>query len=90
MDKKGVCIYIPAGEEVIVPIGIKEIYTGIPENRMSITVVEYISADGKAILPVIIIKGVIIIASWFNENITGYKLITVSESGYTNEGIYIV
>jgi plasmid replication initiation protein len=63
MDEKGVRVYIPAGEEVVVPIGIKEMYTGIPENRMSVTVVECISADGKAIPPVIIIKGVMIMAS---------------------------
>jgi hypothetical protein len=90
MDEKGARVCMPAGEEVIVLIGIKEIYTGIPENRMSVTVVECISADGKASPPVIIIKGVIIIASWFNKNITGHELITVSESGYTNEGIYMV
>jgi hypothetical protein len=89
MDEKGVRVCMPAGEEVIVPIGIKEIYTGIPENRMSTTVVECISADGKAIPPVIIVKGVMIMASWFSENITGHELITVSESGYTNEGICI-
>ena len=51
MDEKEAGVCMPAGEEVIVPIGIK--YTGIPENRMSVTVVECISADGKAIPPVI-------------------------------------
>jgi hypothetical protein len=77
------------GEEVVVLIGIKEIYTGIPENRFSVTIVEYISADRNAIPPVIIIPGVRIIASWFNNNITRHELITVSESRYTNKGIYI-
>jgi len=88
MDEKGARICMPAGEEVVVPIGIKEIYTGIPENRMSVTVVECISADGKAIPPVIIIiPGKMIMASWFTEKMTGHELITVSDSGYTNEGI---
>jgi hypothetical protein len=90
MDEKGTRIYIPAGEEVIVPIGIKEIYTGIPENRISLTIIEYISANGKAIPPVVIIPRVIIIVSWFHENITGHKVITVSPTGYTNERIYMV
>src|SRR2546421_332473 len=31
MDEKGARICVPAGEEVVVPIGIKEMYTGIPE-----------------------------------------------------------
>jgi hypothetical protein len=64
-------------------------YTRIPENRFSVTIIEYISADRNTIPPVIIIPGVRIIASWFNDNMTRHELITVSESGYTNKGIYI-
>jgi hypothetical protein len=90
IDEKGVRIYIPAGEEVVVPIGIKEIYTGIPENRISLTIIEYISVDGKAIPPVVIVPGIIIMVSWFYENITGYKVIIVSPTGYMNKGICIV
>jgi hypothetical protein len=81
---------MPAGEEVVVLIGIKEIYTGIPENRMSLIVIKSISADGKVIPPVIIMPGVIIMVSWFHENMTGYKVITISPSRYINKGIYIV
>jgi hypothetical protein len=90
MDEKGARICMPAGEEVIVPIGIKEIYTGIPENRMSLTIIESISADGKAIPPVVIVPGVMIMVSWFHENMTGHEVITVSPTGYTNEGICMV
>ncbi len=90
MDEKGARICMPAGEEVVVPIGVTEMYTGIPENRLSVTVVECISADGKAIPPLIIVKGVMIMASWFNEKMTGHELVSVSDSGYTNEGICIV
>ena len=90
MDEKGARICMPAGEEVIVPIRIKEIYTGIPENRISLTIIESISADSKAIPPVVIVPGVMIMVSWFHENITGYKVIIVSPTGYINEGICIV
>jgi hypothetical protein len=90
MDEKGVRVCILAREEVVVPIGIKEIYMGIPENRMSLIIIESISIDGKAILLVVIVPGVIIIVSWFYENITGYKVIIVSPIGYINKGIYIV
>jgi hypothetical protein len=90
MDEKGIRICIPTGEEVVVPIGIKEIYTGIPENHMSLTIIEYISADGKAIPLVVIVPGIIIMVSWFYKNITGYEVITVSPIGYMNEGIYMV
>jgi hypothetical protein len=64
-------------------------YTRIPENCFSVIIIEYISTNRNTIPFVIIIPGVRIIASWFNNNITGYKLIIVSESGYTNKGIYI-
>src|SRR5271163_2108139 len=90
MDEKGARICVPAGEEVVVPIGIKEMYTGIPENRMSLTIIECISADGKAIPPVVIVPGVMIMVSWFHENMTGHEVIAVSPSGYTNKGICMV
>jgi hypothetical protein len=75
---------------VIVPIGIKEIYTRIPENRISLTIIESISIDSKAIPPVVIIPRVMIMVSWFHENMTSYKVIIVSPTRYTNKGIYIV
>jgi hypothetical protein len=54
------------------------------------TIIESISTDKKTILPVIIIPGVMIIASWFSDNITRHEFLMVSESGYTNKGICIV
>jgi hypothetical protein len=90
MDEKGARVCIPAGEEIVVPIGIKEMYTGIPENRMSLTIIESISADSKVIPPVVIVPGVMIMVSWFYENMTSHEVITVSPTGYTNEGICMV
>ena len=68
IDEKGARVCMLAREEVVVPIGITKMYTSIPENRLSVTVIECISADGRAIPPVIIIPGTYIIASWFDEN----------------------
>jgi hypothetical protein len=90
MDEKGARVCMPAREEVIVPIGIKEIYTGISENRMSLTIIKSISADSKAILLVVIIPGVMIMVSWFHENMTGHEVIIVSFTRYINKGIYMV
>jgi hypothetical protein len=81
---------MPASEEVIVLIRIKEIYTGIPENHISLIIIESISIDSKAILLVVIVPGVIIMVSWFHENMTSYKVIIVSPTRYINKGIYIV
>jgi len=74
---------------VVVLIGITEMYVGVLENRLSVTVVECISANRRLIPPLIIVKGVMMIASWFYENMTGYELIIVFKLGYTNEGICI-
>jgi hypothetical protein len=89
MDKKRTRVCMLVGEEVVVLIRIKEIYTGIPENRLSVIIIEYISINRNTIPPVIIIPSVRIIISWFNNNMTRHELITVSESGYTNKDIYI-
>jgi ribose/xylose/arabinose/galactoside ABC-type transport system permease subunit len=73
----------------VVLVGIKEMYVGIPENRILITVIKYICTNRTAIPPVIIVLGTMIIGGWFYLKITGHKVLTVSDSGYTNKGIYI-
>jgi hypothetical protein len=90
MDEKGARIGCPTGEEVVVPISIKEMYTGVPENRKSLTVIESVSADGQAIPPVVIVPGWKYMESWFHENMTGHEVLTLSLSGYTNEGICMI
>jgi hypothetical protein len=57
MDKKGVRLGCPVGEEVIILTYIKEMYTSIPENRKSLIIIELVSVDRRAIPPVIIISG---------------------------------
>jgi hypothetical protein len=87
IDKKGCRIACLLGEEVVVLIKIKEIYVRVPENRLFMTVVESISADGKAIPLLVIVPSRNIIVSWFSENMTEAEVVTVSPLGYTNEGI---
>jgi hypothetical protein len=74
---------------VVVLIRIKEIYVKVPENRLFVTVVKSIFADGKAILSLVIVPGRNIIVSWFSENITRAEVVTVLSLGYTNKGICI-
>ena len=63
MDEKGVRICVPIGEEVVVPIGIKEMYIGIPKNLMSLTIIKCISTDSKAIPPIVIVPSIMIMVS---------------------------
>ena len=50
-------------KEVVVLTRIKEIYIGVPENQLSLTVVESIPVDRKSILPLVIVPRGIIIES---------------------------
>jgi hypothetical protein len=61
INEKRARIACPTGEEVVVPISIKEIYIGVPENRFSVIIVEYISADRRVILLLVIIPSVMLI-----------------------------
>jgi hypothetical protein len=63
MDEKGARFVCLARQEVVVLIGIKEMYISIPENRLSIIIIESISADKKVIPPVVIVPRKKIIAS---------------------------
>jgi hypothetical protein len=90
IDKKGCRIACLTSEEVIVLVRIKEMYIGIPKNRMSLTVIKSIFADRKAIPSIVIVPKKNIIINWFIENITGHKQITVSDSGYTNKRICMI
>jgi hypothetical protein len=54
MDETGFRVGIPGGERVIVPRIAKELYTPSPENCISITIIEAVSAAGQTIAPVLV------------------------------------
>ncbi len=87
IDEKGCRIAMPGGQEVVVPIDINDMYVGIPENRLSLTIIESICANGTADPPVVIVPGKSIMEHWFHQNMTGHELITTSPTGYTNTEI---
>jgi hypothetical protein len=90
INEKGARIACPAREEVVVLISIKEMYVGVLENRLSVTVIECIFADGRAIPLLIIIPSVMIMETWFHKNMTGQEVVTVSPTRHTNEGICMI
>ena len=51
IDEKGARLACPGGQQVVVPVEVEEIYIGIPENRLSVTVIETIRADGTTPTP---------------------------------------
>ncbi len=55
MDESGARVGCPGGENIVVPVDVKELYTASPENRKSVTVIETVIADGRKPLPPFII-----------------------------------
>jgi hypothetical protein len=93
MDETGARVGCPKGQEVVVPKRLKELYTSSPENRISVTIIETICADGsEPIPPVVICPGVRIMESWFGDGETfdGEELIVTSPTGYTNEALAMI
>jgi hypothetical protein len=84
MDETGFRIGIPGGERVIVPRVVKQLYTLSPENRVSITIIEAVSAARQNIPLVLVVPGKIHIEAWYPENLSGNELILLLETGYSN------
>lgn len=71
-----------AGQENLVPTWIKKLYAVNPENRRSITVVEYINADGAPPLaPTIIVPARRHTENFFTESITGKEQVLPTDQG---------
>jgi hypothetical protein len=63
-DESGVIVENPKGDSVIVPIDIKEVHGPSPANQKSVTIIEAICADGRALLPpAVILLGKVFIES---------------------------
>lgn len=88
MDESGVRVGCPAGEEVVVPIEVVDLYAPSPENRKSVTVFETVYADGrKPIPPFVVCPGIKIMENWIHDNLTEDESITTSPTGYTNDKV---
>ena len=63
MDKKEYWITCSAGEEVVIPFGIIEMYIRVSKNRLSLIVIEYIYIDNYTIPPIVIMPSINIMIS---------------------------
>ncbi|RFU27617.1 hypothetical protein B7463_g8744, partial [Scytalidium lignicola] len=75
--------------EILVPIEITELYSLSPENQRSITIIEAICADKRALIPlVLIIQGKYHMASWYGKDqLNGSELVELTDHGYTTDYI---
>jgi hypothetical protein len=90
IDKSGARVGCPKGEEVVVPIKVKEMYTSSPKNRKSVTIIKAVSANRREPPPPLVIcPRKQIMESWIHNNLKGGEVISLSETGYTNKKIAI-
>ena len=79
------------GQQVVVPVKVEEIYVRIPKNRLSVTVIKTIRTNRTTLTPLVVILPMNkIIEHWFHYNITGFELLQVSKSSYTNSDINLM
>ena len=90
MDELGARIGCLKGENIIVPIKVKELYIASPENRKSITIVKIIYANKRDPLPPFIIAlKQKIINSWVLKELVNSKHITCTLTSYINNEVII-
>jgi hypothetical protein len=71
-------------------IKVKEMYTSLPKNRKSVTIIKAVSANGREPPPLLVIcLRKQIMESWIYDNLKGGEVISLSETGYTNKRIAI-
>ena len=88
MDELGARIGCLKGENIIVPIKVKELYIASPENRKSVTIIETIYANGKEPLPPFVIAPrEKIINNWILKKLVSPKHIACTLISYTNNEI---
>ena len=61
----------------------RHVYLPILDNRITLIITKYINIEGSAILPIVIIKGAVLLKRYFT-NLPNQYLVTRSSSSYTN------
>jgi hypothetical protein len=87
MDETGFRIGVLNGKIVIIYLNTKAIYLADPDNRELLTVIETVSAGGKAIILFLILKGKILLEEYFNNDLNTEIVFATSSTGYINDAL---
>jgi hypothetical protein len=85
MDETGFRISILNGKIIIIYLNTKAIYLADPDNRESLTMIETVSARGKAITLFLILKGEILLEKHFNNDLNTESVFATSFTRYIND-----
>ena len=89
IDKTGVVLGVCTNSQVLGQASKKHTYVKVPGNCEWVTVVKTISAGGAKIRPLVIFKGQAPQTSWFSDDKVPDWIYTMSENGWTDNGIAI-
>jgi hypothetical protein len=88
IDKLRARVKCLRGENVIIPIKVKELYIASPENRKSIIIIETIHINRREPFPLFVIAlKQKIIDNWILEKLIGSEQIAYTLTSYTNNKI---
>ena len=86
-DETGFRIGCARNDFVIVTDKIRKVYSKNPDNREYCTSIECINAAGDSIPPLLILQGVTILSSFFNNDLDDRIAVTTAPTGYSNDWI---
>ncbi len=86
-DETGYRMGIARSDWVVTVDPNRRIYSKDSDNRESLTGIECISGGGKDISPMLIMTGVQLLAPHFNNDLGDDVLVTISDTGYSNDWI---
>ncbi len=84
-DETGYRMGIARSDWIITVDPVRRIYMSDPDNREFCTVIECINGTGKDIPPMLILQGVNLLSSHFNNDIDDEVVFTTSDTGYSND-----
>jgi hypothetical protein len=87
LDETGFRISVLNGKIIITYLNTKAVYLADPDNRESLTIIETISARGKAIALFLILKGEILLEEHFNNNLNTEIVFAMSFTRYINNAL---
>ncbi len=84
-DETGYRMGIARSDWIITVDPVRRIYMSDPDNREFCIAIECISGTGKDIPPMLILQGVNLLSSHFNNDIDDEVVFTTSDTGYSND-----
>jgi DDE superfamily endonuclease len=87
MDESGLGLGRCTNQRVVGSSKSGRTYVKSPETREWVTIIEVVSATGRALRPTVIFKGKSVQTSWFHTEVDQDWLYTTSENGWTSNNI---